>query len=236
MGAHHPRYQGNSTEFAIGFAEAGLEISYINVRSLDVYLYKYSHRGTVNQDQMQYLAKIFKFRLQNYEQNKGIEKFWDKVKENENFNAQFLHVLGILLALGDIKTKSELLFDVFDEKLVGELSVGKLQEMLETMVEVVSSLGYLVYDGQTIHSNTLRVLSHIQELKSASHIAISKILNSLLDLSTQTHISKSNFLGRFSQMNDGKLLDTVGFRLYLSQSLSARSSKYSNPFKPNQAN
>lgn len=236
MGAHHPRYQGNSTEFAIGFAEAGLEMSHLNVISLNGYLYKYSHRGVVNQDQMQYLAKIFKFKLQNYEQNKGIEKFWDKVKDNENFNVQFLHVLGIMLTLGDVKTKSELLFEVFDEKLVGELSVGKLQEMLETMVEVVSSLGYLVYDGQTIHSNTLRTLSHIQELNSVSHAAIHEILKNLLDLSTQTHISKDSFIDKFSQINDGRLLDTVGFRLYLSHFLSTRSSKYSNPFKPKQAN
>lgn len=231
MGGLHPRYQENSTEFAMGYAESGLEMNYLDVKILDGYLYKYSNQGFVNADQLKYLAKTFGFRLSNNVEHTRIEKFWTAASEDGKYDAEFLHVLAIMLGLGETKIKAELLFELFDRKCEGKLSIGKLQAMLETMIDVVTLLGQLVFNGQTTHSHSIRTESYVSSLECVRHIAIHEILTILLDPHIESHVTKDHFVDKFTQINDGKLLDTVGFRFFLSKFLSKLRFKYTNPFK-----
>jgi Ca2+-binding EF-hand superfamily protein len=236
MGCSGSRFKNHSDEFAIDFAEKGLNIYRLDARSLDEKFRKYSHGEFVNKRQLLAISKKHDIKIANYESHKKIDDFFRKLESegNGNYKLQTLLILGIFLGQGTNKQKAKLLFEVADHEYTEQISVAVLRELFERMSNIACDLGKLVCDKQTEHSNSTRNEDYIYRTRIAIAPAFDDFKKNILKDGTDTTISKATFVENLVKFEDGTLVSTFGLRVYLKKfEKVAEAKKFANPFRKN---
>ena len=236
MGCSGSRFKNHSDEYAIDFAEKGLNIFRLDAKSLDEKFRKYSHGGVVNKKQLAAIAKKHDIKTANYDSHKKIDDFFKKLESegNGSYKLQSLLILGVFLAQGTIKQKAKLLFEVADHEYTEQISVAALRELFEKMSNLACDLGKLVCDKQTEHSNSTRNEDYIYRARISIPPAFDDFKKNILENAADTTISRSKFVENLMKFEDGTLVSTFGLRLYLKKfEKVAEAKKFTNPFRKN---
>lgn len=236
MGCSGSRFKNHSDEFAIDFAERGLNIFRLDAKAIDEKFRKYSHGGVVNKKQLAAIAKKHDIKVTNYDSHKKIEDFFKKLESegSGNYNLQTLLILGVFLGQGTIKQKAKLLFEIVDHEYSEQIPVAALRELFERMSNLACDLGKLVCDKQTEHSNSTRNEDYIYRARIAIAPAFDDFKKNILEKPTDTTVSRATFVANLIKLEQGSLVSTFGLRIYLKKfEKVAEAKKFTNPFRKN---
>ena len=233
MGIQDSRLKYNYDENTIDAAEKGLGIHEVNAKLLVEKLKAFSNNGVVNRNQLEFLAQKYSIHVDNYDRHiKITDMFRSLVRDNTQMTElNSLFMIVILIGKGSPKTKSKLMFKMFDPELQGKLSKHNVDKLFRVIYWIaVEKLPELVSESKVQEGDLQRHEDYLFKLSSSKYLAHEDFMKRIMKNSHE--IDKATFWERFTSINRGDLSNSIGFRLYLkSFEGKATAHRYCNPFE-----
>ncbi|CAG9311983.1 unnamed protein product [Blepharisma stoltei] len=207
-----------SEELAVIFAERGLQLHLISSKKTDSIFRKYSYNSKLNQSQLKRVSENLLIPIKNYSTHKNITEMYLSLKgEDGDYKLYDLLIIGVMLSKSDPKTKSRLLFQIFDEKSENKINFPKLKtEIIPSILKhCCVTLPSLVCKGQSNMANEMKNVFYVEKLKKGFQAASKLIAESMAPI--RTIIDEEIFVNFFVTFRNGLLLAPQGVRAYVSE-------------------
>ncbi|OMJ87860.1 hypothetical protein SteCoe_10346 [Stentor coeruleus] len=222
MGCFTSRNDITPEETAVMDFESLLGYSDLSPSHLDKIHRKYSYNGKISENQWKDICDTLKLAPSKIEASQHINNYYDKYRSGENaFALNELLVLGILLSKGKPGEKAKLLFEVYDEKGLGELDLSQIHDLLSVMVKIAIELNPQVVVKDGVNGVSIQDLTkYFEKLNKGKGVAIGMAEMEILNKNGSVKSTE------FVKMLNGKMSYFVsphGIRKYVKMQMPARS-------------
>lgn len=157
---------GSSSEFGpeeayLFEAQEALGFSKHKASYIDTIIRKYSSHQLINKCQLEAIQEELEIHTCNYDTFHCITEVFERLRGQGGLKLKLFLTLGLLAGQGSTKSKAALLFEVYDDAYMGELSDKDMSQLVSDLIFViVECLGCL--------SNQMTVASYIAQVRKSS--------------------------------------------------------------------
>jgi hypothetical protein len=225
MGCSNSREDITAEEAAVRNSESILEYTEVQCTFLDMIHRKYSFEGKIHQDQWKDICSQLQLAPSKSYTKQQVLNFFDNFKIGPSeYSLKKLLVLGIQLSSGSSYEKAKLLFEVQDEKGIGNLTISQVEMLVNMMVDIPIEINPKILSKCEVNDVSEQDLrNYIVKLRKGKEKAIENIVNGIMD-EGQT-VSCEEFISKLTFGNRSLMLTAHGVRSYIKTCLPHGQSK-----------
>jgi hypothetical protein len=216
MGCSLSREELREEEQSIIMEEEQLDLSKSSCVQIDLTIRKYSREWVINAKQWTIIQNELAITAKNTPKATKLEAFYALFADSKGkINGKQVNLLGIICGNGNPTTKSRLIFEIYDQDLIGKISRKDAEDLFKELFEItLIKIPALLPEQNEFQAPNQKIMQYLNNARESKKAAKAKFIMIILD--NQESIDKNSFVLKFDSGEYGRLLTTVGFRKFVS--------------------